>query len=304
MAGTNTKLTAAVEAYFADLGRVRASGGATGERSSYGPLANLLNAVGAAIKPKVFCVGELADQGAGHPDFGLYAAKQVRRGRPREGQIPEHGVVEVKASDDDAWTTAAGEQVGRYWGRYQLVLVTNTRDFVLVGDDATGHPAKLETFRLAASADDFGRKLERPHAFAREVGTGLGEYLARALSHRAALAEPKDLAWLLASYARDGLARVEAAGDPPALATVRSALEEALGLPLRGRAGREFLPFDAGADVVLRRFLRVGPMGAAESVSARRLRLAHCGLAPAGAGARGPVPATIPAWTAATARPC
>ncbi len=56
MTGTNTKLTAAVEAYFGDLGRVRASGGATGERSSYGPLANLLNAVGATLKPKVFCV--------------------------------------------------------------------------------------------------------------------------------------------------------------------------------------------------------------------------------------------------------
>ena len=91
MTGTNAKLTAAVEAYFADLGRVRASGGATGERSAYGPLANLLNAVGAALKPKVFCVGELADQGAGHPDFGLYAAKQVQRGRPREGQTPERG---------------------------------------------------------------------------------------------------------------------------------------------------------------------------------------------------------------------
>ena len=72
MTGTNTRLTTAVESYFADLRRVRASGGATGERSSYTPLANLLNAVGATLKPKVFCVGELADQGAGHPDFGLY----------------------------------------------------------------------------------------------------------------------------------------------------------------------------------------------------------------------------------------
>ncbi len=95
MTGTNTKLTAAVETYFTDLRRVRSSGGATGERSSYGPLANLLNAVGAALKPKVFCVGELADQGAGHPDFGLYAAKQVQKGRPREGQTPERGVVEA-----------------------------------------------------------------------------------------------------------------------------------------------------------------------------------------------------------------
>ena len=50
---------------------------------------NLLTAVGATLKPKVFCVQELADQGAGHPDFGLYAAKQVQKGAPREGQTPE-----------------------------------------------------------------------------------------------------------------------------------------------------------------------------------------------------------------------
>ena len=240
MAGTNTKLSTAVEAYFADLERVRASGGATGERSSYGPLANLLNAVGASLKPKVFCVGELADQGAGHPDFGLYSAKQVQRGRPRKGQVPERGVVEVKAVDDDAWLTAAGDQVSRYWGRYRLVLVTNTRDFVLVGEDVAGRPAKLETFRLADSADDFRHQLEKPRAFARAAGAGLGEYLGRALSHRAALAEPKDLAWLLASYARDGLARVEAAGDAPALATVRAALEDALGVRFEGERGARF----------------------------------------------------------------
>ena len=240
MTGASARLTAAVEAYFADLGRIHASGGATGERSSYGPLANLLNAVGATLKPKVFCVGELADQGAGHPDFGLYTARQVQRGRPREGQTPERGVVEVKAASDDAWLTAAGDQVSRYWDRYRLVLVTNTRDFVLVGEDAAGRAAKLETLRLAENTDDFHRKLEKPRAFAREVGAGLGEYLCRALSHRAALAEPKDVAWLLASYARDGLARVEAAGDAPSLAAVRKALEEALGVRFEGGKGARF----------------------------------------------------------------
>ena len=240
MAAKNTKLTTAVEAYFADLRRVRASGGATGERSSYGPLANLLNAIGTTLKPKVFCVGELADQGVGHPDFGLYATKQVQKGRPREGQLPERGVVEVKAADDDAWLTAEGDQVSRYWGHYGLVLVTNLRDFVLVGEDGSGQPVMLETFRLADSADDFWRELEKPRAFAQGAGAGLGEYLARALSHRAALAEPKDLAWLLASYARDGLARVEAASDASALATVRTALEEALGVRFEGEQGTRF----------------------------------------------------------------
>ena len=240
MGGTNPKLTTAVETYLDDLRRIRASGGSTGERSSYGPLANLLNAVGATLKPKVFCVGELADQGAGHPDFGLYTAKQVQRGRPREGQAPERGVVEVKSAHEDLRARAVREQVVRYWGRYRLVLVTNLRGFGLVGPDPDGGEAMLESFRLAESEEAFARRLEHPRAFARAVGAGLGEYLSRALSHRAALAEPKDLAWLLASYARDGLARVETAGDAPSLKAVRSALEDALGVRFEGKRGARF----------------------------------------------------------------
>ena len=102
MAAPNTKLTTAVETYLTELRHARASGGATGERSSYPALAGLLTAVGATLKPKVICVSELADQGAGHPDFGLYAAKQVQKGQPKEGQVPERGVVEVKSAQDDA----------------------------------------------------------------------------------------------------------------------------------------------------------------------------------------------------------
>ena len=83
MAATDSKLTAAVETYLDELRRIYASGSATGERSSYGPLAGLLNVVGGALKPRVFCVQELADQGAGHPDFGLFTAKQVQRGHPK-----------------------------------------------------------------------------------------------------------------------------------------------------------------------------------------------------------------------------
>jgi len=240
MAGPNKKLVAAVETYFADLGRVRASGGATAERSYYPALEGLLRAVGATLKPKVFCVQELADQGAGHPDLALYTARQVQKGRPRPGQVPERGVVEAKGVGDDAWLTAGSGQVSRYWGRYRLVLVTNLRNFVLVGADAGGSPAKLETFTLAEDADDFWRNVETPRAFARKVGAGLGEYLARVLSHRAALAEPKDLAWLLASYARDGLARVEAAGNVSSLLAVRSAMEEALGIRFEGERGERF----------------------------------------------------------------
>ena len=240
MSGTTTKLTSAVEAYLADLRQIKASGGATGERSNYGPLANLLNAVGSTFKLRVFCVGELADQGAGHPDFGLYARRQVQKGKPRVGQVPERGVVEVKPVGDDAWLTAVSDQVSRYWKRYRLVLVTNTRDFVLVGEDSRGNPVKLETFRLAESESAFQAILEAPRSSANKVGAGLAEYLCRALSHTASIVEPGDLAWLLASYARDGLARVEAAGEAPSLRAVRSALEEALGVRFEGVRGAAF----------------------------------------------------------------
>ncbi len=87
MAGPNKKLVAAAEAYFADLRRVRASGGATAERSYYPALEGLLRAVGATLKPKVFWVQELADQGAGHPDLALYTApgrfREAIQGRDR-----------------------------------------------------------------------------------------------------------------------------------------------------------------------------------------------------------------------------
>ena len=48
------------------------------------------------------------------------------------------------------------------------------------------------------------------------------------------------MAWFLASYARDALARVDAAGDLPALKTVRSSLEEALGVTFEAEKGEHF----------------------------------------------------------------
>ena len=240
MVASGNKLTAAVEEYLAELRRIRATGGGTGELSYYPPLSNLLNAVGGSLRPRVYCVSQLAQQGAGHPDFGLYAARQVTKGRPKQGQIPEGGVMEVKSASDDAWLTADSAQVSRYWERYRLVLVTNTRDFVLLGEDSQGNPARLETFRLAGTAANFEARLQHPRAFANSAGQALAEYLGRALSHRATLSEPRDLARLLASYARDGLARVEASGDASSLNAVRSALKEALGVRFEGERGAAF----------------------------------------------------------------
>ena len=99
--------------------------------------------------------------------------------------------------------------------------------------------------KLADSEDVFDRQLAKPRTFAREVGAALGEYLRRALSHRASITDPKDLAWLLASYARDGLARVEAVEKPgrevdSPLLPLRTALENGLGVRFEGERGARF----------------------------------------------------------------
>lgn len=237
MSGTSTSLTAAIETYFADLSQVRASGGSAKACSQYPALPRLLNAVGATLEPPVYSVVELTDHGAGHPDIGLFSANQAQHGASLKGQLPERGVVEVKSSNDDTWLAAESHQVSRYWQLYRQVLVTNTREFVLVGSDESGRPARMEVLRLAASEEEFDRQLSAPREFARGAGAGLGEYLCRALAHRAMLADPNDLAWLLASYAREGLARVEADSDAHSLETLREALETVLGVRFQEARG-------------------------------------------------------------------
>jgi hypothetical protein len=231
-----------LETYLKDLSEIRASGAAVKETSYYGPLANLLNEIGKTLKPKVKCIINLQNRGAGLPDGGFFTQDQFQKftdASPLAGQVPARGVMEVKSTKDDAWVTAEGEQVTRYWGRYRQVLVTNYRDFVLVGQDPTGKQVKLETYRLAPSEPAFWEAAAHPRRTAQEHGERLIEYLKRVMLHAAPLTSPEDVAWFLASYARDAKALLEGK-DLPALAGLRNALEEALGLKFEGDKGDHF----------------------------------------------------------------
>jgi hypothetical protein len=72
------KLEQIVAAYFADLRNKRGLGAGTPERSYYPAVAALLDAIGQQLKPKVLCLSDLSNTGAGQPDFGLYVANQVQ----------------------------------------------------------------------------------------------------------------------------------------------------------------------------------------------------------------------------------
>jgi hypothetical protein len=231
----------ALETYLQDLRATRSSGAAVKETSYYPALANLLNEVGKTLKPKVRCIVHLQDTGGGIPDGGLFTEEQIRHNVSEllAGATPARGAIEAKPASADAWKIAESKQVKEYWSRYRQVLVTNYRDFLLVGADAEGNRAILETYRLARDEQDFWRKAAHPRAAADQQGESFEEFLKRVMLYQASLATPRDLAWFLASYAREAKFRVET-GELPALAGIRAALEEALGLRFEGARGDHF----------------------------------------------------------------
>lgn len=231
-----------LEAYLAEIAHTRATGAGVEETSYYAALANALNEVGRSLKPKVQCVLQLANNGAGLPDGGLFTADQCKArdlAAPLLGQVPARGVIEVKGPAYDLNKLVRSEQVGRYWESYRLVLATNYRAMALIGDGPDGKPVLLEQFVLAEDEVSFWRLAQHPHLAEEKFGALFVEYLRRVLLHKASLAAPRDVAGILASYARDALARVERA-DSPALSGLRTALSEALGLQFDGERGEHF----------------------------------------------------------------
>src|SRR2546423_5145368 len=107
-----------LENYLTALHEIRSSGAGVDETSYYGALEVFFNEIGKSLKPHVRCILQLKNRGVGSPDGGLFTEDQYKkkpRQRPVEGQNPSRGVIEVKPTSDDAWVTADGEQVSRYW---------------------------------------------------------------------------------------------------------------------------------------------------------------------------------------------
>ena len=116
-----------LEIYLSELASLR---GATKETSGYPALANLLNAAGHPIKPKVRCIINPQNSGAGIPDGGLFTPDQLKK-QDEDGifgnLIPARGVIEVKSVGEDMADFADSEQVGKYLEHYGHVLLTNYR---------------------------------------------------------------------------------------------------------------------------------------------------------------------------------
>ena len=230
-------------AYLQKMAEIRSAGGSDPETSYYGTLEHCLNEIGQQLKPPVRCIISLTNKGAGKPDGGLYSANQFQRGADADrllGQLPERGAIEVKPPSEPVELVADTQQVQSYFAKYGLVLVTNYRDFLLLGRDTQGNPLPPERYTLAESESAFWQAAAHPQKTATEQGERFREFLKRVMLSIAPLSAPQDVAWFLASYARDAKARVEARNDLSGLAAIREALEESLGMKFTGEDGEHF----------------------------------------------------------------
>lgn len=236
-----------IERYLIDMREIRGTGSSVAETSFYPALERLLSGIGKSLSPKVRCVINITNRGAGLPDGGLFSADQFRHKRSNEDnkdnpfliQNPSRGVLEAKPPSKDIQLVVGSEQVERYWKCYGMVLVTNFRSFVLLGKGPIGQPCVLESFTLADSESEFWRLTVHPRQTVARHGEQMLEYLKRVLLHNAPLTAPQDVAAILASYAHDARLRIEKA-DLPALSSLRHALEDALGLHFETEKGEHF----------------------------------------------------------------
>jgi hypothetical protein len=224
--------------YISDLRAIRSTGSATAETSFYPPITALFNASGQTLTPAVLFSTQLRDSGAGSPDGGFFPQpkRQRRTNEPALLQNPERGVVEIKPSDYSLETLAGESQTLRYLRQYGLVLITNLRQFRLLELDSAGAVKTLDKYTLAATPSDLWQAPLSTFAKHKDL---LPDFLSRVMLLLAPLVQPKDVAWILASYAREARARAE---DHPLASfdAVKKALQESLGIRFEGDKGEHF----------------------------------------------------------------
>ncbi len=213
----------------------------TPETGYYPPLQELLNAIGEELKPKVRIVSQPKGAAAGVPDFGFYTEEQLRRTRKSSApaEKPARGAAEIKPLSADIGELLNSEQVKKYALSSGVVLAANYREFALA-EMQNGAVREIDRRAIAASEEEFWQRAEHPQKTAAECAEEICQFLSRALSHNAPIASAEDLARILASFAREILARLERDEDESVMRNLRGALESSLQMKFEGADGGRF----------------------------------------------------------------
>lgn len=223
-----------LDTYLDDVCRIRAIMAGTSETSYYPALGAMLNMVGETLHPRVFCLHHPSGD-SGIPDFGLFEQVQFKRDETpawTEAVNPERGVVEAKSASHSMKALLASEQIReQYLPTYGLVLATNLWQFRLLA----GNGAVIETFDIAADEATFWKLSAgaRPNTLRERFEA----FITRCLLTKAPLRRPSDVAFFLASYAREALGRLSERAKLPGLAGLRKGMQDALGIRFDAKDG-------------------------------------------------------------------
>ena len=275
-----------LEEYLSELKAIRATGAGVPETSYYPALSNLFNAVGKTLKPKVRCVINLSNHGAGLPDGGLFTADQFQRqadGAPKAGQLPARGAIEAKGTKPDVKAIAAsatGQGLPedlRHRPGDQPARVPDCGTRRRRASRWSANPSPWPTMNAIS-----GNTRPRIHApRPTDQGEQFVEFIKRCLPSRRA-ADQSERRGVVPGILRPRCPlprRATEAIAGPANRPIR--LGRSLGDEVHRREGRAFLPFDAGANPLLRRVLRVGPLAQRQPRPQSEVRLADRRMVPA-----------------------
>jgi hypothetical protein len=243
-----------VETYLRVLRRLYTSEARTVALVYHKPLAELFNQVGQSLKPRVVSFLGLKTIGSSLPSGGFFTADQFPKSAgapdmaPWPPTPPSRGAIEIVESGGDLYELAYSQLLEKHLESYGLVLVTNYWGFVLMGLDDAGRPTELESFALAENEADFWSQTAQARYMAQIHGERFVEFLKRAMLQAAPLAALDEVAWFLASYAREAhgrIAYVTALTTEPVHATsllqslddIRLTFELTLGLTFEGEKG-------------------------------------------------------------------
>lgn len=218
---------AALTRYLEAVRYIRGSNLATSERGYYPAIAALLGGIGESLNPPVAAIHDVADAGAGHPNFLLQVTTT--------GNL--RAVVEVKGSSATVDAIKQSEQVRRYLKQYNLCLVTNLWDFALVRVGENGQIEEIMRQKIADTETHFWR--EPVDKLVKRTGEEMSDFLTSVLLWDAPVTRPKNLADALARYARAARREMERRSDT-GLIPLRKALSEALGLHFTDEEGEHF----------------------------------------------------------------
>lgn len=173
-------------AYLSHLRMIQATGLATSETSFYPALDGLINSAGDFLNPKIKSISQLANRGAGMPDFGWFNSENQDL----------LGVVEAKPVDQDLIDVSLSPQGQKYLAEYGVVLVTNYRSFQLVTGDKDQYHLE-ESYTIC----DLGKDLFAKDSFSGKADDFVG-FLRAVLVRKSPIRSPQELAERLAYYAQ------------------------------------------------------------------------------------------------------